>query len=532
MPVKDFFRKMQPVQLYVVLILTILFFITELIVSHLTHALTLLMDSYHMLCNILALAGCITTIKYSDTSAQASDRVEDQQKNESTTTIGEEITLKTECQDRKGKKDSQSKQERKLRNTFGWTRIDIMSMLICCVFLASFCFSIYIEALQTLFHIDHQDAMHHPVSVLCIGSAGLLLNGLCYLLIGGFTFHQGSFLYVTETGDVVLNKIVVNDSVKMGARRLSRTGRIFSSPPNKRQGIWEMIRDIIGCTVVIICSIAVIFTDKEHPEISKYIDPMFSLLSATCIMFLSYPYMKESCMILLQTMPDTININTMKKELVNNFPDIINVHDFHIWQLTASKVISTVHIIFENPKIYRNIMEDIKEFFQENGVTQVTIQPEFFNRSISTESLISAKLPPMCLVSCQGEMCKLNHCCPSYEDLRLFRTSSKDVLPKPEPATPVLKSVRIIDEELHSLRSSISTYSINSLESTHELHKSISGKISEVHMIKEEDAVIVNHKKVEANVIISKTNEIEDYSSVVNQDTEELVIKSNESSDL
>lgn len=60
---------------------------------------------------------------------------------------------------------------------------------------------------------------------------------------------------------------------------------------------------------------------------------------------------KESCLILLQTMPDTIDIDTMGKQLVNHFPDIINVHDFHVWQLTASKVISTVHIIFENPKV-------------------------------------------------------------------------------------------------------------------------------------------------------------------------------------
>lgn len=65
MPVKEFFRKLQPVQLYVVLALTVLFFGIELVVSHLTHALTLLVDSYHMLCNILALAGCITTIKVS-----------------------------------------------------------------------------------------------------------------------------------------------------------------------------------------------------------------------------------------------------------------------------------------------------------------------------------------------------------------------------------------------------------------------------------------------------------------------------------
>lgn len=78
------------------------------------------------------------------------------------------------------------------------------------------------------------------------GATGLLLNGVCFLLIGGYTFHQGSFLYVTESGDVVLNKVVVNDSVRKGGRRLSRTRNIFSSPPKKRQGLWETTRDIIG----------------------------------------------------------------------------------------------------------------------------------------------------------------------------------------------------------------------------------------------------------------------------------------------
>lgn len=63
MPVKEWFRKLQPMQLYIVLTLTIVFFVAELVMSHITHSLTLLMDSYHVLCNIFALAGCIITIK-------------------------------------------------------------------------------------------------------------------------------------------------------------------------------------------------------------------------------------------------------------------------------------------------------------------------------------------------------------------------------------------------------------------------------------------------------------------------------------
>jgi Co/Zn/Cd efflux system component len=63
MAMKKWFHHLQPVQLYLMLGLTIFFFLVQLIMSHMTHALTLLVDSYHMFCNVIALVGCIITIK-------------------------------------------------------------------------------------------------------------------------------------------------------------------------------------------------------------------------------------------------------------------------------------------------------------------------------------------------------------------------------------------------------------------------------------------------------------------------------------
>ncbi|XP_019869874.1 zinc transporter 1 [Aethina tumida] len=423
MGVKEWFRQMQPVQLYVILVITILFFIVELTVSHITHSLTLLMDSYQMLCNIFALTGCLISIKHGSHSTLNSSGMN---KAESVASnIGEELTSTNPkgCQEMPQTKTSKAKQK-KLKNTFGWARIDILSMLFCCVFLASVCFSIFVEAVQTLVHIDHMDEMHHPIPILCIGCCGLIINGLSYLLIGGFTFHQGSFLYVTASGDVILNKVVVND-VRSGARRLSRTKNVRPSTvqPRQRQGIKEMLRDVIGCILVILCSICVYYADKN--EIAKYIDPVVSLVFVAVLTILSYPYMKESCFILLQTIPDTIDIESLKTELLQHFPEIVNVHDFHVWQLTASKIISTVHIIFQNPKVYKRIMNDINEFFIDNGITQVTIQPEFFTNSTSTESL--ADNPPLCLVACQCEGCKEKMCCKEIESPRSL-ASSKEVI--------------------------------------------------------------------------------------------------------
>lgn len=103
-----------------------------------------------------------------------------------------------------------------MRNTFGWMRVEILTMLIAGIFLGAFCFSLVVEAVQTLIHIDHQDTMHLPVAVFSLGVGGLILNLFCYLSIGGYTYHQGSYMHITPTGDVVLDKMVNNEG---GLRR-------------------------------------------------------------------------------------------------------------------------------------------------------------------------------------------------------------------------------------------------------------------------------------------------------------------------
>lgn len=62
----------------------------------------------------------------------------------------------------------------------------------------------------------------------------------------GYTFHQGSFLYVTKSGDVVLDKVVISNSISRGERRLSRSRLNVNSQRRQRQGAWEMTRDITG----------------------------------------------------------------------------------------------------------------------------------------------------------------------------------------------------------------------------------------------------------------------------------------------
>ena len=38
-------------------------FVAQLVMSHMTHSITLLVSAYHMLYNIMSLMGCVATIK-------------------------------------------------------------------------------------------------------------------------------------------------------------------------------------------------------------------------------------------------------------------------------------------------------------------------------------------------------------------------------------------------------------------------------------------------------------------------------------
>jgi hypothetical protein len=117
------------------------------------------------------------------------------------------------------KKKQQQQNTRTLQNTFGWARVEVLTMVIVCTFLTSFCFSIVVEVIQTFFHvghndhIEHQDNFHTYTYEICIvlSSLGLVLNGISYLLIGGYTFHQGSFLHLSTDGNVYVVDRGVND---------------------------------------------------------------------------------------------------------------------------------------------------------------------------------------------------------------------------------------------------------------------------------------------------------------------------------
>uniref|UniRef100_A0A1I8PUT3 Cation efflux protein transmembrane domain-containing protein n=1 Tax=Stomoxys calcitrans TaxID=35570 RepID=A0A1I8PUT3_STOCA len=206
-----------------------------------------------------------------------------------TTTIAQEGEARLTTERKRGEMDT--------RNTFGWARLEILTMLIVCITLASLSFSLLVEALQTLVHIDHQDSMHLPIHVMIVGVVGLLLNGL--ILIGGYTLHQGNFLHINPLGNVVvessgiaiesngLSETSVNSDHQLKEDLRAELSKVHDH--TRREGPAEFLRDVSSTIFVIVCAVIVHFAkDKEHT--AKFIDPVLSIFSCVLVMTLSYPY--------------------------------------------------------------------------------------------------------------------------------------------------------------------------------------------------------------------------------------------------
>lgn len=58
-------------------------------------------------------------------------------------------------------------------------------MVVNLLFLFALDFSLVVEAVQTLIHSDHIDAMHEPEFVCIVAASGIVVNAICTLLIGG-----------------------------------------------------------------------------------------------------------------------------------------------------------------------------------------------------------------------------------------------------------------------------------------------------------------------------------------------------------
>ncbi|GAU97848.1 hypothetical protein RvY_09077 [Ramazzottius varieornatus] len=325
---------------YVVLLLVIntIYFGASLVLSHITHSLTLRMDSNYVLYIVGSLIVVLIDLKLRNT--------------------------------------------RSVKNTFGWARIEFLGNLFNATFLASLSFSALVESVQQLIHLSghqsHTHGMHEPVKVTILGGVRLALALITFA--GRYASRDSSRNFrvsYTQTAGIEIcvespaNCPATVDDGGVSPHKVQRPPVIY---PNVGVAV---IREFIGPILIITCGVIYIFYIQT--DWCYYVDPSVCILQVFVLGATLFRAAKESGLALMLTIPTQIDIHAIQKRLLQKFPQILNIHDFHLWRTSRYHTVVTCHLVCSSLLEYVGVSAEIHKFFREEGISEVAIQPELFH---------------------------------------------------------------------------------------------------------------------------------------------------------
>ena len=147
-----------------------------------------------------------------------------------------------------------------------------------------------------------------------------------------------------------------------------------SGNTNIRSAALHVLGDLLGSTAAILASLAVLIFGW------LYADPILTLIIVVILSRGAYYVVKESAHILLEGVPEGVNLGDIKTTLTNEVSDVIQIHHVHAWGLTAEKPLLTLHALVNEGAKVQVVVEDIKRVLRniyniEHSTIQVEIGP-------------------------------------------------------------------------------------------------------------------------------------------------------------
>ena len=120
------------------------------------------------------------------------------------------------------------------------------------------------------------------------------------------------------------------------SKKKSKKKVISSAQLNMRGVYLHVLGDALGSVIVIISALIIKYATGTW---TLYVDPAMSIMMVMLILKTSVPLLRESALILLQTVPTHIKIKEVQDRLLEQVDGVLSLHEFHVWQLAGDKII-------------------------------------------------------------------------------------------------------------------------------------------------------------------------------------------------
>ena len=140
---------------------------------------------------------------------------------------------------------------------------------------------------------------------------------------------------------------------------------------NLRGALLHVLGDLLGSAAVIVAAVIILYTGWMP------IDPLLSILVALLILRSAWTIVRHSTHILLEGTPEEIDVEKIQESLIENVPEVKEVHHVHVWSLTTEYPLLTLHVTVDRLDDYSLMLNNIKTILvREFNIRHSTVQIE------------------------------------------------------------------------------------------------------------------------------------------------------------
>jgi cobalt-zinc-cadmium efflux system protein len=209
-------------------------------------------------------------------------------------------------------------------------------------------FAISISLLAIL--ISKKPACHHKTFGLYRAEVlAAFINGLFLIPIVGIIIYEAILRFLNPQeifGFYMLIVAIVGLAVNITSILILQGSQKNSI--NVKSVFYHMIADAASSIGIVIVALIIMSTGIV------ILDPLVSLGISAVILYWSWGILRDSTRILLEMSPKGMDIDGINENLKENFPEIIEVDDAHLWTIIPGMLLYSAHIRLKEEKIETN----------------------------------------------------------------------------------------------------------------------------------------------------------------------------------
>jgi zinc transporter 1 len=281
--------------------------------------------------------------------------------------------------------------------TYGYKRAEVVGGYVNSIMLVTLSFTLIVSAIEKLASGNYEGKLdENSTSLIIVAATGLGVNLISLILFGHEHEHEHDHEHEHNHNNSRDDGNKENKENKENNNKSNKEKNL-----NIKAVILHLAGDALSSLFVVVSGIIIKYSSSPYRFLA---DPLASLIISLLIIVSAYPIITKSTKILLQHVPDKINIKELREKILN-IEHVDTIHELHVWQLDSDKIIGSCHVNIDseiNGINFMEICDKIKLEMHAIGIHSTTVQPEYTLLNKDGDKCHE----PLCEIQCQEK-----HCC-------------------------------------------------------------------------------------------------------------------------